>query len=265
VTTPSSAPPSQDLSPIPSHAEHVNKAHRRQWFRQWSRWLLTLAAGYGLVAYLILPMVWSTYTRQHPAINASPTLTKTSDGHPGDPINVALIGTESELKQAMQAAGWYEADPLNLKDDVKIAEGTVLKRPYAKAPVSDLFLWGRKEDLAFEQPVGTDPRKRHHVRFWKSDVVDSDARPAWMGSATYDERVGLSYTTGQITHHIDAHVDRERDHLLDSVASASWLVDRTTIQQFQPTLEGYNGGGDKWVTDGSLHSAVLTQHPINVD
>lgn len=270
MTTPSSAPSPQDLSPIPSQPEIANKefaskAHRSQSRLRWARWLLTLAACYGLGAYLLVPFVWSTYTRQHPAISASPTLTKTSDGHPGDPINVALIGTEFELKQAMQAAGWFEADPLNLKDDLKIAEGTVLKRPYAKAPVSNLFLWGRKEDLAFEQPVGTDPRKRHHVRFWKSDVVDSEARPAWMGSATYDERVGLSYTTGQITHHIDAHVDRERDHLLDSLASANWLADRTAIQPFQPTREGYNGGGDKWVTDGSLHSAVLAQHPADAD
>lgn len=264
--TPSSAPtPSEDLSPIPLSTENASKAHRNRALRRWSQWLLIVAACYGLGAYLVLPLLWSRYTRQHPAINASPTLTKTSDGHAGDPINVALIGTESELKQAMQSAGWFEADPLNLKDDLQIAEGTVLKRPYDKAPVSNLFLWGRKEDLAFEQPVGKDPRKRHHVRFWKSDVVDSDSRPAWMGSATYDERVGLSYTTGQITHHIDAHVDQERDHLFDSLASASALADRTTIQQFQPNLEGYNGGGDKWVTDGSLRSGVLAEHPGNVD
>ena len=33
------------------------------------------------------------------------------------------------------------------------------------------------------------------------------------GGATFDERVGLSHTTGQITHHIAPDVDTERDHL----------------------------------------------------
>src|SRR6185369_11715834 len=102
----------------------------------------------------------------------------------------------------MLAAGWHAADPLGLRSDLEIAADTVLARPYEDAPVSNLYLFGRKEDLAFEQPAGDDPRRRHHVRFWKSSKVDDQGRPAWVGSATYDQRVGLSHTTGQITHHI---------------------------------------------------------------
>jgi hypothetical protein len=53
----------------------------------------------------------------------------------------------------MRAAGWFPADPLGLASDLKIAADTVLKRPYDQAPVSGLYLFGRKEDLAFEKPV----------------------------------------------------------------------------------------------------------------
>ena len=56
--------------------------------------------------------------------------------------------------------------------------------------VSDLYLFGRKQDLAFERPIGDNPRKRHHVRFWHWDKLE-DGRPVWFGSATLDERVGL--------------------------------------------------------------------------
>jgi LssY C-terminus len=44
------------------------------------------------------------------------------------------------------------------------------------------------------------------VRFWRWDKL-FDERPVWFGAATFDERVGLSYTTGQVTHHIGPDVD----------------------------------------------------------
>src|SRR5690606_10955042 len=103
-------------------------------------------------------------------------ITTTSDHHPGDPINVALTAAEAELTSAMLAAGWFKADSLGLSSDLKIAADTVLKHPDETAPVSNLFYYGRKEDLAFEQPVGNDPRQRHHVRFWKSAKLDDRAR-----------------------------------------------------------------------------------------
>ena len=140
---------------------------------------------------------------RHPSLVDIPDITHTGSGIPGDPLNVALIGTEYEMKRIMLAAGWDPADPLTFRSCLKIAAATVLKRPDEDAPVSNLFLFGRKEDLAFEQPVGASPRKRHHVRFWLT-AKDDKGIPVWIGSATYDERVGLSDTTGQITHHISA-------------------------------------------------------------
>src|SRR6185295_8432205 len=127
-----------------------------------------------------------------------------ASGIPGDPLNVGLVATEKQFKTIMIAAKWYPADPLTLHSCLEIAEASVLKRPYDEAPVSSLYLWHRKEDLAFEQPVGKDPRQRHHVRFWKSDKVDDDGRPLWIGAAIYDQRVGFSHTTGQVTHHTAA-------------------------------------------------------------
>ena len=127
--------------------------------------LLAALAMYFIVAYIGLPAAWKFYARRHPALADLPNVTSTKDHHPGDPINLALIGAEADVKALMHAAGWIAADPLGLKSDLKIAADTVLDRPYAEAPVSNLYLWGRKEDLAFEQPVGNNPRQRHHVRF----------------------------------------------------------------------------------------------------
>src|SRR5262249_48620337 len=149
-----------------------------------------------LIAYLVLPTFWRVYAHRHPSLDDLPGITQTKNGIPGDPVNVALIGTKPEVMKIMLAARWYPSDPLTLRSCLEIAEASVLKRPYDDAPVSNLYLFGRKEDLAFEQPVGDSPRHRHHVRFWKTDKVDPDGRPVWVGSAVYDERVGLSRTTG---------------------------------------------------------------------
>jgi hypothetical protein len=79
----------------------------------------------------------------------------------------------------------------------------------------------------------------------------------WIGSATYDKRVGLNHTTGQITHHISADVDAERDHLFTSLKKTSVLIDEQIIEGFHKVCEGRNGGGDPWHTDGRLFSGTI--------
>ncbi|MGC3968169.1 MAG: LssY C-terminal domain-containing protein [Pirellulales bacterium] len=186
-----------------------------------------------------------------------PTITYTSDGIPGDPLNVGAVATERELKALMIASKWYPADPLTLESCLEIAEATVLKRPYDEAPVSNLFLWKRKEDLAFEKPVGDNPRHRHHVRFWKSEKTDGDGRPVWVGAATYDRAVGLSHTTGQITHHIAADVDAERNGLMNDWRATGRCSEFFDVPNFQKAKEGRNGGGDPWHTDETLEIGVV--------
>jgi hypothetical protein len=157
----------------------------------------------------------------------------------------------------MKTAGWYPAAALGLRSDLKIAEDTVLSRPDVEAPVSRLYLFGRVEDLAFEQPVGENPRQRHHVRFWQTQHRDGDARPIWIGSASYDQRVGFSHTTGQITHHIAAAVDEERDHLAGNLEQTGSLSEAYYVDDFHTRREGRNGGGDPWHTDGRLFVGVI--------
>lgn len=235
----------------------VDGAKRIRPWRYAALLLLAVLLAYVVVAYLVIPLAWSRFARRHPALEDVPGITHTKDSHPGDPINVALIGTENELESTLRAANWYRADALGLHSDLKIALDTVVDHPYDAAPVSSLYLWGRREDLAFEQPVGNNPRHRHHVRFWKSAKVDDQGNPLWVGAATYDKRVGLSHTTGQITHHIAASVDAERDHLFHDLQRTGRLVDVQVIDNFHQVREGRNGGGDPWYTDGQLRLGII--------
>jgi len=211
-----------------------------------------------VVAYLILPALWRRSALHHPALDGAPCICHTKDGIPGDPLNVALIAHEEELAKAMLAAGWDAADPITLRTSLRIAGGTVLRRSYTDAPVSNLYLWNRKQDLAFEQPVGNDPRRRHHVRFWRSDQLDDQGRPLWFGGATYDVCVGFSLRTGQITHHIQADVDAERAKLLDDLQKIRAIAEIRWVDDFNSQREGRNGGGDRYYTDGRLPVSLIT-------
>lgn len=216
-----------------------------------------LVLAYLVAAYLILPLAWKRYAHKHPSLEDIPNITYTANKIPGDPLNVALIGTETQVKKVMLAAKWYPADPITLRSCLEMADAAVFKRSYDDAPVSSLYLFGRKEDLAFEQPVGDDPRQRHHVRFWRSEKVDPDGRPVWVGAAIYDKRVGLSHTTGQITHHTAPDIDAERDKLFSDLKQTGNLSEVYAIAGFHKILEGRNGGGDPWHTDGDLYVGVI--------
>jgi LssY C-terminus len=216
---------------------------------------------WAVAAYIVLPGLWSQYMRRHPSLADIPDITHTASGIDGDPLNVALIGTEQEIAKIMVAAKWHPADLLTLKSCLEIAEASVLKRPYDDAPVSNLFLFGRKQDLAFEQAVGSDPRHRHHVRLWRTKKVDDDGRPIWIGAAIYDERVGLSKTTGQITHVTGPDIDAERDYLFKCLEKTGQLQEQYIEYGFHKTLKGKNGGGDPWHTDGNLWVGVIKPAP----
>jgi hypothetical protein len=215
---------------------------------------------YLVIVYVVVPWAWRRHLG-HPAISTAPRFTHTGIGIQGDALNIALVASEEQIHLAMHAAGWYPADPITLRSALEIAGSTVFRRPYDDAPVSNLYLFGRKEDLAYEQPVGHDARRRHHVRFWRCDELDDQGRPLWIGAATFDMSVGFSHTTGQITHHIGPDIDAERDKLLADLEAAGAVTEAYWVDGFQQQTEGHNGGGDPYHTDRRLAVAVLGGEP----
>ncbi|MDR3401215.1 MAG: LssY C-terminal domain-containing protein [Chthoniobacter sp.] len=222
-------------------------------------WLIVSLVLWLVAAYFALPMWWKRHESKHPALDNAPHITVTGSKIPGDPLNLSLIGAENNVTSALVAAGWYSADAITIRSSLHIAESTIFHRPYLDAPVSNLFLFGHKEDLAFEKPAGRDPRERHHVRFWKAPELDAQGRPCWFGAVTFDRSVGFSRTTGQITHHIAADIDAERDALTADLQRAGRVESLDWKNDFQPEGEGHNGGGDRWQTDRRM--AVIFLRP----
>src|SRR5579859_5711688 len=126
-----------------------------------------ILAAYGIIAYIAVPAIWTHYEHQK-RLAGFTMLTRTAQGIPGDPINVGLVGSKEDVLCAMNAAGWYPADPVTLRSSIEIVGSVLLDRPYRDAPVSPLLFENKREDLAFEKPVGKSADRRHHVRFWQA-------------------------------------------------------------------------------------------------
>lgn len=215
------------------------------------------AVVYYSLAYLIAPALWTHY-EHHPKLEEAPKFTRTREGIPGDPLNIGFIGSKDDLIHSMVQSDWLPADPVTFDTSIGITRSALFGKPYPTAPVSNLYLFGRVEDLAFEQPVAGTTKQRHHVRFWRADELGKDGRPFWIGACTFDRSVGVSHFTGKITHHVAPDLDEERNKLVDDLVSHGQLVSQYQVTGIGSTLVGRNGGGDKYFTDGEMSVGVLT-------
>ncbi|MBW3085953.1 hypothetical protein KEM60_02164 [Austwickia sp. TVS 96-490-7B] len=219
---------------------------------------------WAVLAYLALPRVHRVLTSLY-VPDYFIARSRTSDGLLGDPINLAVTGTEAQIHQAMQDAGWVLADPVNLTTSWRIVMASVTRRSYAEAPVSPLMLFGKQQAFAYQQEVEGNPAQRHHVRFWPCPdgwLLPGGHRVDFLAAGTYDRSVGFSLFTFQVTHKIDRDIDVERDYIIDSMCYVRPEVSVTTLVDFSTGYHSRNGGGDVVTTDGDLPVVHVDAVPV---
>jgi hypothetical protein len=185
------------------------------------------------------------------ARNGFPLTTVTHYGQPGDPVNVHFEATNSQIGAAFASAGWYRADETDLVTALRISADSLLGRAYSTAPISNLFLYGRKEDLAFERP-GSSVRQRDHIRLWNTGQQTGDGRSRWVASGTRDIKVELKKSDHLPTHGISPDVDAERELVVSELAQTGFVVGESRTVGFGQETAGRNGGGDPYFTDGQV-------------
>lgn len=241
--------------------EIPRRSEGRLWIEVTIASIVLACIAIGLVTFtthVIGPLLFTHYDR-FPALADTPKRSTNAKGIPGDPINVAIVASsDSELAAAFHRAGWMEAEPVTRKSSIGIARSVLLGRPDSAAPVSPLFLFGRKQDHAFEREVGKSASRRHHVRLWRLSGVTYQGRPVWIGSASFDVRAGISRRGFHPTHHIDPDVDAERDDVEHDLAAASQVADAFHVTGFGLRVDARNAEGDRFDTDGELLVIVTT-------
>src|SRR5229473_8531923 len=99
-----------------------------------------------LLTVLIALIRFYPYTYNFPAY---PKITHTQSGAAGDPINLLFVGSQGQIMHSFQQAGWLIPDPITSHTSEKIAVDSLTHKSYPTAPVSNLYVFGRVQDLAF--------------------------------------------------------------------------------------------------------------------
>ena len=234
-------------------------------------WILALGVTYGFAAYVVLPRVIRLGLKILKRKRV-PSYTITGDGLPGDPVNVALVGTLQQLRSAFAILGWSEADRLGLASSWGMIRAFVLNSPYPTAPFSTLYLFGRGQDIGFQKAIDNSPRKRHHIRFWalsvtraqttwgtagfwlNTDRPPDNERVLWVGAGTRDTGLSLTRLTFQITHATDSDTNAERDHIIAELTKSRTIEAVKVYQSGQDLLTEHV---NHYVTDGEIALASL--------
>jgi hypothetical protein len=191
-----------------------------------------------------------------------PTLTHTKSGAAGDPINVVFVGSKDQILSSFHQAGWLIPDPITTTSSMKIAADSLAHRSYPTAPVSNLYVYGRVQDLAFEKPT-TDVQNRGHIRIWNTGLLIG-AQTVWIGAATYDSGIELTSTTHLPTHHIAATVDLERNAVGANLSTTSLVKEERYAALTPPIFFAHNGGGDYYASDGNILVISYTQAQMSL-
>lgn len=238
---------------------------------------LAIIVTYVLAAYVLIPAIIRLWRQLWPPDHV-PLYCITPDGFASDPINIAFMCTRRELISAMTKAGWHLCDRERPDTMLRHVLSVLFNWSYLSAPVSKLYLFGRRQDLAFAQPIGPSPINRHHVRFWATTYQDGKSLKAtsihwhnrkahvqgdkllWVGAASLDSGLMPIRHNFQLTHKVDPDTNSERELIVSQLKSQKLIKSVKRIKLGDPyTLVNRTWRGELR-TDGIM--AVVSLKPI---
>ncbi|HXW13332.1 MAG TPA: LssY C-terminal domain-containing protein, partial [Terriglobia bacterium] len=168
-------------------------------------------------------------------LSGAPQRAQSKTKKPGDPLNLIIVGNSDQILSAFKQAGWGEAKKLGAKSAVGTVRAMASDNSYEDAPVSQLYLFGRREDLAFEKMLDTF-MKRHHLRLWRTFSSTSEGREIWLGASTHD--IGLDVHLGVVSHAIDPDLDAERAKVGADLIAGGLVAAERLVSRPNPLSEG---------------------------
>jgi hypothetical protein len=184
-----------------------------------------------------------------------PLESQTKKGKPGGAINLVIVAIHEHMDDAMEKAGWARADATTLHTAVKIAKDVVKHQAYPGAPVSPAYMFGRKQDEAWEKEVN-DPRVRDHLRLWDSGKKDAKGRHIYAVGASKDVAVIRKAHSLLPTHQIDPDIDKESSTILADLNKTGSVASTYTLKGLGPSKKK-DMVGNPYFTKGLVQVIVL--------
>jgi hypothetical protein len=169
----------------------------------------------------------------------------------GDPLNIVLVGNHVDMFAALIRRGWHPTEQTHRRAIWRTIRSFVLRSRYRYSPVSPLYVFGRRQDIAAQKARGT-IHLRNHARFWLTPL-SFQGNNVWVGQISRD--IGVRFILGfpPTTHKIDPDVDEARNGLIQDLAYSQALAGFAYVSGVgaAPRDEPRNNlTGDSYFTDG---------------
>jgi undecaprenyl-diphosphatase len=173
-----------------------------------------------------------------------------------EPINVIVVGSESDLRTTIADAGWQATDPITMKSAGRLFFATLLDRDYPRAPGIPTFWHGKPNEFAFAQSTSRQSaRERHHLHIWSTSFTVA-SRSVWLGTVHFDSLASTADRIPLFIHDIDPNVDRERETLRAELLATRCIGPISEATVTDPML-GRNAAGSPFFTDGNAIVVTL--------
>ena len=141
------------------------------------------------------------------ALEALPCcVTNKKGSKPGDPLNLVVIGSVEDAFPAFIRRGWTPTEVTWRGSILRMIRSALARERYAYAPISNLYLFGRPQDIAL-QKARDNIHQRNHLRLWRA-TMDFRGKPVWVGQISRDIGSRLTIHSPTLTtHKIDPDVD----------------------------------------------------------
>jgi hypothetical protein len=124
----------------------------------------------------------------------------------GDPLNLIVIGGLEDAFPALIRRGWSPTETTWRGSVMRMMKSAMSRERYPYAPISNLYLYGRSQDVAL-QKARDNIHQRNHLRLWRSPMR-YHGRLVWVGQISRDIGSRLTiHSPTFTTHKIDPDVD----------------------------------------------------------
>ena len=176
------------------------------------------------------------------------------------------MGGIDDAIPALVRRGWRPTEQKWSGSILKMVTSALSGERYAYAPVSDLYLFARPQDLALQKARDT-IHQRNHLRLWLS-ALRYEGKQVWVGQISRDIGSRLTIHSPTLTtHKIDPDVDEARDALAEDMAYSHNLAKIGAAKGVGAAPESApreNLTTDPYYTDGRRLLLVFDRKPRSI-
>jgi hypothetical protein len=203
---------------------------------------------------ILAPQNWKLDPSEMSALDEQvlslPERTSTAKGLPADVVNLAFIGSQDQLQDAFQAAGWLSSDAPSTRNGAHMFTALISSKSYPHGPISEQLLDGRDYDFGWQKGLNCVVR-RDHVRVWSDDLT-WQGRNVWMAASTRDVGVRFSIWNKELTHRVESDIDVERERIVRDLGLAGCIESVHVAPRPGMPANLANATGDRLHTDGAV-------------